>query len=358
MATQQALTLRLQEHLERFGYDRIATPLVEHADLFLIKAGDAAINRLMTFDLPGKALCLRPEFTVPAARAYIMHFQDRTDAVRLQFAGPILHHERLGYSSIRQQTALGGELLNQRGPAADAEIIAATAQLLTAAGVTDWQTVIGHSGLVTRLLSRYRLNRQMYRFALSWLPRLHEGPEALAAAEEALGAPRHTSDNPALSAPPNGPDTEAALQAMLYATPSRGPLGGRSHDEIARRLLARQQQGDQRARTLDALRDLQKVLNHAASPAALLDHLNAAHDDEATQQIGRDLMQTVDLLAAYGMSSDRLVFDFSFTRNLDYYTGIVFEYRAATGEEDARLLAGGGRYDELIRLLGARHDVP
>lgn len=358
LTRQQALVERLQAHLRRFGYAPIATPLIEQADLFLIKAGDAAINRLMTFDLPGKTLCLRPEFTVPAARAYIAHFQDQADAARLQFTGPILHHERLGHNQIIQETALGGELINHYGPAADAETIAATAQLLDIAGITSWRLVIGHSGLILRLLDRYPLNRQMRRFALAWLPRLRNDPDALAAAEVALQKRSPDAPSVPLPAPPDSPDTEAALQAMLHATPARGPLGGRSRDEIARRLLNKQQQGDQQVHTLSALRNLQALLRYAESPAALAEHLATSYADPALDDIATDLVQTVDLLSAYNVPTEQLSFDLSFTRNLDYYTGIVFEFRAVRANEADLLLAGGGRYDELIRLLGAQQDVP
>ena len=44
----------------------------------------------------------------------------------------------------------------------------------------------------------------------------------------------------------------------------------------------------------------------------------------------------------------------AFGRPLDYYTGVVFELRAGEGT----VLAGGGRYDDLLTLLGAKEPVP
>ena len=48
-------------------------------------------------------------------------------------------------------------------------------------------------------------------------------------------------------------------------------------------------------------------------------------------------------------------YDAAFGRPLDYYTGLVFEIAAAGA---ARPLAGGGRYDRLLTLLGARAPIP
>ena len=131
---QQTTIQQLQRQLHQFGYHLVDTPLIEYADLFLIKAGDAAISRLVSFDLPGRPLCLRPEFTAPAARLFIEHFQDQPGALRLQFAGPILQYESLHHSQIRQQNAVGAELLNENSPTADAEIIALAGRVLAEAG--------------------------------------------------------------------------------------------------------------------------------------------------------------------------------------------------------------------------------
>ena len=45
----------------------------------------------------------------------------------------------------------------------------------------------------------------------------------------------------------------------------------------------------------------------------------------------------------------------AFGRPLDYYTGLVFEISAG---RDGAVLAGGGRYDRMMNLLGAREAIP
>jgi len=47
----------------------------------------------------------------------------------------------------------------------------------------------------------------------------------------------------------------------------------------------------------------------------------------------------------------------AFVRDLDYYTGFVFEAVDAA-DPSARPAVGGGRYDGLVRRLGAAADVP
>jgi histidyl-tRNA synthetase len=135
--------------------------------------------------------------------------------------------------------------------------------------------------------------------------------------------------------------------------PQRGPSGGRAREEVARRLLSKQQQHDQHDKARRALQDFQQLLHQASTPQALLAHLL----DNPLQPVARQIVDTFALLEAYGLNTGDIVFDLSFTRNLDYYTGIVFEYRTTTQDGDL-LLGGGGRYDELVGLLGARNRVP
>ncbi len=353
LATQQSVTRVLQKQLDLFGYHLVDTPLVDPADLFLIKAGDAAISRLISFELPGKRLCLRPEFTVPAAQMYIKHFQERPGVVRLQFAGPILQYATLNHNRINQQVAVGAELLNEHSPAADAEIIALVGKMLHDADVLDWELVIGHSGMIECFLQRYDLDRAMRRLVLERLADLAAGPDGLKHAQEALDA--HMTDIRSSAYPSPAPtiDSQLAIQTMLQVTPQPGPTAGRTREEIVQRLLSKQQQTNQHRKTLSALQELAALLRKAQDPASL----RQAVDDPAMKVVAHEIITTFKLLDAYGIPADRTRFDLSFTRNLDYYTGIVFEYRTS-GDTGAPLLGGGGRYDELVRLLGAGRDVP
>lgn len=349
--TKQRLLQKLHTDLRLHGYLAVNTPLVEHAELFLIKAGDAAINRLVSFDLTGHTLCIRPEFTAPAARVYIEHFQDCSGAVRLQMQGPILQYENLKHGEVTQQDAIGAELINEDSAAADAEVIALASSMLTHSAV-PWSVTIGHSGLIDRFIDRYELDREMRRFVLEALPGLRDGkitPDDINAQLGLLEDAAHE----VIPQPIDDGDAELALQALMKATPQRGPSGGRTREEIARRLLEKQQRTDQRKYAAQALRDLLEILDHAETPASLHSHLRG----DALEPVAARILETFSLLEAHQVPSERINFDLSFTRNLDYYTGVVFEFR--TGKSTgSRILGGGGRYDELIGLLGASKHVP
>jgi ATP phosphoribosyltransferase regulatory subunit len=56
-----------------------------------------------------------------------------------------------------------------------------------------------------------------------------------------------------------------------------------------------------------------------------------------------------------GIDLARATFAAEFGRNLEYYSGLVFQIEGQ-GVDDA--IAGGGRYDGLLTHLGAPKDVP
>lgn len=60
-------------------------------------------------------------------------------------------------------------------------------------------------------------------------------------------------------------------------------------------------------------------------------------------------------ISGHGLATGSVRYDAAFGRPLDYYTGLVFEI---SGPEADRPLAGGGRYDRLLTLLGAGKPIP
>ena len=69
-----------------------------------------------------------------------------------------------------------------------------------------------------------------------------------------------------------------------------------------------------------------------------------------------ELKSILDNLAARGLS-DFVKVDYGVIRGLAYYTGIVFE--AFDRKGDFRAIAGGGRYDNLVKLVsGGKVDLP
>lgn len=357
-----AVVAALQRVMTRFGYQLVETPVVEYADLFLTKSGDEAINRLFNFEMYGRQLCLRSEFTASAARLYVERHQHDLKPIRWQFAGPIFRYESPQRSHSRQFTMLGTELIGPSGGGGDAETMALAVNGLMAAGLHNWTLVIGHVGLVGQLLDRFDLDRRTRRLVLGHIENLRRPDRGRKYVEEQFeqmyaGLPQQLERLEGDTPEADG-DMGRVLELLLESA-NLGTTGtGRTNEDVARRLLNKQRRADQHQEVLRALDLLQALAAIEGSPDIAFQALDAVlPDDEAIRTTARSFRAAVDLLSAYDIGPERISLEMGLARGLNYYTGIVFEAHTKVGDS-ASQLCGGGRYDDLIRVLGASQDVP
>jgi len=357
-----AVSAELQRTIARFGYQLVDTPLVEYADLFLIKSGDEAISRLFNFEMYGRQLCLRSEFTASAARLYIERYQHEVKPIRWQFAGPIFRYESPQRSHSRQFTALGTELIGPSGISGDAETMALACLGLRAVGLRDWTLVVGHVGLVGQLLDRFNLDRRTRRMILGHIENLRRPDRGRAYVEAQFeklyaGLPQQLEQIEAVSGAAHG-DVSRALELLLESA-NLGTTGtGRTNEEVAKRLMTKQHRANERGEVMRALDFLEKLVAIEGQPAEAFRALYALlPDDPAIQATARAFHQALGLLPAYGIEPEQVSLEMGLARGLNYYTGIVFEAHTRVGDS-ASQLCGGGRYDDFIRVLGASQDTP
>ncbi|MBC8170115.1 MAG: ATP phosphoribosyltransferase regulatory subunit [Anaerolineae bacterium] len=341
------LQQRLQTHIVQFGYELIDTPLIEPASLFLTKAGDQIIEHLFSFERGGQQYALRPEFTASAAYQYI---QQPKGIVRWQFAGSV-------FEDIQETASLGAELIGLAGSSADAEILGMAATGLTQLGIQDWKLVIGHVGLTRHLLQTFQLDDRTLRFLLNHRGHLKDPATGKKYVQERLE--RYLSMQHQVLAldmlESMGSEVLVDLMTGVMPENSGGSLGARTREDIARRLIAKRQRSvhhDQIIAALDFLTEWSAIEDQPQQAFDLL-NLYVGTDAEA-QAILQEWQTTVELLVAYDVPTENLHIRPDLARSWDYYTGIVFELQAVDGQT----LIGGGRYDELTRLIGGQQNVP
>jgi histidyl-tRNA synthetase len=220
--------------------------------------------------------------------------------------------------------------------------------------ISDWRLVIGHAGLTRHLLARFNLDTRIERFLLGHLSAIkaHGKAYVLEQLYETVPPPGAWTSVSDL-----GTETSArvALHALLDASPRGVAMGSRTREDIARRLLQKQRRAADRDRiesALDFLEQWAAISGTADEIFPVIDHL--AGSDDAAKRTIRDLRSVVDLLAVYDIPSAQIRIQPGLVRSWEYYTGVVFELR---GDGDLPL-GGGGRYDELVRLIGGQEDVP
>ncbi len=155
-----------------YGFERIDTPIIESADVFLSslwQSADAAKKNVYAFrSRGGEAIALRSEGRPGLVRAYIQHgMVNLPQPVKLYYVGPMFRYEHPQHGKYRQFHQFGFEIFGEEEAVADAQIIHIFYLLLRDLGLKNIQIRInslGHASDQKKyrsvLLQYYRSNTQ------------------------------------------------------------------------------------------------------------------------------------------------------------------------------------------------------
>jgi histidyl-tRNA synthetase len=130
-----------REIAERYGFEEMATPIFESADVFRRTLGDTSdivTKEMYTFTTKGgEEITLRPENTAGVARCFISEGLAQSVPLKFFYSGPMFRHERPQKGRQRQFHQIGIETIGVATPMADIEVIATGARILAELGLND-----------------------------------------------------------------------------------------------------------------------------------------------------------------------------------------------------------------------------
>ena len=339
-------------YAERTGALWTDAPTLQPLSLLLDLAGEAMRPRLFAVQADGgEELALRPDFTIPLARAHIASGEGEA---RWLYEGPAFLVAAPGSGRSSEFLQVGVEAFGSPADPVeeDAEMAALAWAAAKAGGRGDLSMRFGDVGLFGDLLQALGLPETV-RSRLA---------RAFAAGRPMRAELARLTDAPAL---PEGegrlarlltdlPEAEAAgVLEELWRLAGIQPVGGRGAGEIVHRLAERAQAASGPRLSAAEAELIVRYLRISAPPAQALD---------AAQAIAREAGGGLDprleawarrlkSLNAAGAPADRLTLDPGFVRPFGYYDGVLFEVVSAGLASDAPV-AAGGRYDGLIARLG------
>ncbi|MCL7999595.1 ATP phosphoribosyltransferase regulatory subunit [Brucella sp. 21LCYQ03] len=330
-------------------------PLIQPADPFLDMAGEDLRRRIfLTENENGDSLCLRPEFTIPVCRNHIA--LNAATPKRYAYLGEVFRQRRDGAAEFLQA---GIEDLGATDEAAsDARSIAdALACVHAAAPNAKLEIVLGDQSVFAGMLKALGLPQGWRKKLL----RAFGDEHTMEAAFAELTGEQRSDPLPENLAGLVAHGDEAGLARMLEAEmleAGMSPGAGRTPAEIARRLIEKEDLAAARFPS-SALDVLKRFLSTRVSLETASITLRAFAADNALDlsAVLQKFEARTDAIYAAGIAAEDIVYDASFGRPLDYYTGLVYEIRQAGGDKD-KVLAGGGRYDRLLTMLGASENIP
>ncbi|MGV8948248.1 MAG: histidine--tRNA ligase [Candidatus Paracaedibacter sp.] len=130
---------------QKYGYEPIATPIVEHTAVFKRTSGETSdiVNKEMyTFDdRGGDSITIRPEGTAGVARAIVSNGLAQSIPLKLIYNGPMMRYERPQKGRTRQFHQIGVECLGISDPLVDVETITLGHQILEQLGIANRSTL-------------------------------------------------------------------------------------------------------------------------------------------------------------------------------------------------------------------------
>lgn len=346
------------------GYEAVAPSILQPADVFLDRVGEAIRARTYVFtDLDGDMLCLRPDLTVPVCRLYLERHPEADAEARYSYNGSAFRYQSDPQDAVqpREFRQAGIELIGAaEGYDADAEVFGLALEAVRKAGLAGFQVHLGDLEMFEALIGAIDMPDR-WRNAL-W--HTFWRPPAFHALLRRLSDENRNShiDVPKdLMAKLDPEDLEAAEAFIAhYLDGADIPVAGtRTLREITERLL--DHAADSREATLPEsavalIEDYLAISGPPRAAAARIADLARSADIDLDSGLERFLGR-IDRLDELDIDINTTEFGAVYGRSIEYYTGFVFQIeipeRGRAGQ-----IAGGGRYDGLMSELGSPERVP
>lgn len=340
---------------ERAGFEQIAPDIIQPADIFLERSGEDIRARTFVFNDPaGNELCLRPDLTVPACRYHLSHAKQPEIESKYCYLGPAFRFpdELL---SPQEFTQAGLEWFGDKADiAAEARVIKLAVSALEATGLSGLKVSLGDLGLFNALLDdmpmperwRRRLRHQFWR------------PAAFRSLLETFAKPARNQRS-SISENIDVLDGRDAVveTAKLLAAKDLNLVTQRSVEDIASRLAEKLADRSEQSLARDMVNAIESYLQISGPltevGAKIAKISNTPKFAEAIAQFEKRIAALED----QGLNPRRFHFSADFGRELEYYTGLVFQIEVEARNAPLSV-AGGGRYDGLLQDLGAANPIP
>lgn len=145
-----------------WGYEYVVTPHVEFLESLLIGTGQDLDLRTFKVTDPqsGRQMGFRADITPQVARLDA-HSLRREGAVRLCYAGSVVHALPRALSTSRSPIQIGAEVYGDPSNAADIEVISLMLECLAKAKVPNVHIDLGHVGIYRGLAQAANLNKEL-----------------------------------------------------------------------------------------------------------------------------------------------------------------------------------------------------
>ena len=318
------------------GYINLDTPVIESADLFFRKSLGSTSGNTYTFTDPqNQQVSLRPDFTASIMRYVFSNSKKiESNVGKYCYSGPVFRFEN--NNKPNQLYQIGAEYISEKKHGYESEVILDAIKCLQTNNFNEFKINLGNVGIARKYLDKLGLNNSLVEFFLTNLKLFN-----LKNYEEEL-----LSKAKFQNLIKSGKKTEILSKDEIkekFSIELQSNLGLRSQDEVVDRYFNKLSNQVVESEFNESIVKLKELLS------IKLENIN--RNSFETELNFEDFKKLIDSLLESGIQKNNICIDFSLTRNLAYYDGVVFDLIYKN-----ELIGGGGKYDDLPKMLGYKSD--
>jgi histidyl-tRNA synthetase len=277
---------KIKDVFVRFGFLPMATPVLEYKDILMGKYGEDEKLIYSFKDNGERDVAMRYDLTVPLARFIAQNKNQLTFPFKRYQIAPVWRADNPQKGRLREFYQCDIDAVGTNSELADAEVIVCVCQVLDELGVTDYELRVN--------------NRKIFDTFTDILQA----------------------------------DT-SQVREIIRAIDKVNKIGKAGVLEILREKNIPQ----------TAIEQVDRYLDLGTGAAAL----GGLYEQVASglKPFAEAMQSFINLVVSQGVAPEKILFDPSIARGLDYYTGVVFEV-VLKNKPEFGSVASGGRYDNLV----------
>tara|TARA_B100001245_G_scaffold206481_1_gene168506 strand:+ start:311 stop:1666 length:1356 start_codon:yes stop_codon:yes gene_type:complete len=349
-------SLSIVKHLSTDGFNLIDPPVLVSADKVLDRMGENLADRLFILsDQEGLRLCLRPDLTIPTCLYYL----DRgfTGEKKLySYFGKVFQLRLDNSSGPSEYSQAGLEYIGKQDQlAAEIEIFYKVESSLRREGLKSYHTFMGDVSLFSIFLDVMDLP-DLWRKKLK---AKYWNESDFKALLEDLSFNKSVDNELARRVFSLDRESATDLVRRSLGMSFEGTPVGRSVEEIMERLRQKGEEFSLQPLSKVTVNLIKDFLSISDKPFKALDRLRSI-----SKNLDSSLLRQIDIakerlekIKELGVNLDKSKFSSEKGREVEYYTGFLFDFVNSQKGKSIHL-GGGGRYDNLIRSMGSKTDIP
>ena len=346
----------IMSSLSSDGYQLVDPPILVPADKVIDRLGETIVDRLFIFSQKdGIRLCLRPDLTIPTCLYYLGQ-GFKGEKKLYSYFGKVFQFYDEEENEPNEFTQTGIESIgDQNLLSADVEIFVKIYNAIKKEGINNFRTYFGDVSLFQEFINVLDIP-ELWKKNL--LEKFWNEDEFKVLLDEIS---KKNFNNDEFAERVYSLDIESALELVRgnINLSDRSFFAGRSLEEITDRLRKKGESYSLKPLSDSTKKLITEFLSIKDKPSLAIIRLR-----KLCKSLDGSLLNKIDeaekrfeIIQSTGVDFQNAIFGAEKGRDVEYYSGFLYDF-AWDNNKESIYIGGGGRYDNLIKLLGSENNIP